>query len=475
MESQATDIQNEDVCLPKTTTSRKPGVIVTIRSQPNKHGAFHKLRFLQFSEVMKASKAMSEALIRTVPPSPSEAIARELLASYKYQEARYQLFAYGDRFADHVVQRVGQSITLDSAIECIVHAYASMRRSELSSQWINKKLYAQALHRLQRSLENPSECYATETLCATLILGILETRFGTHESFNHIMHAGGIAALLEKRGPRAFNDPLFAMVVVSSSGQLMNYAFTKGQDSLLSLPEWQEIIFSKNWPGAQGFVMRLQSHMVFWPNLARQVANCRRAETPEASRSLLRRISETLCAVEQMEVELVAHLNDGTWATQHGSKYSDSLTPLSYDFPNPECAAAYTYHAAFCIALKRMIGALDDSPGVLTNLETAILFYSQRIWMSYEYAKPRSPFGGDFIITPLLLSFESASAAMIPRLVESINGIAENKGKGGRRMNEDAARYLSESVTGRVDINMQEYLRSLRTQKADISSLQESS
>ena len=88
-----------------------------------------------------------------------------------------QLAAY----VDFLPARSGHSLTLDSAIQCLV---AGLRDLALPAEYRSpiKTLtsYSRALECLQSSLSHPKQRLSSETLCATQLLGIFEVGFSGH-------------------------------------------------------------------------------------------------------------------------------------------------------------------------------------------------------------------------------------------------------------------------------------------------------
>jgi hypothetical protein len=107
----------------------------------------------------------------------------------------------------HVPLRLGQSVVLDTAAQCLSLAYfarlsgdqAILRKAELS--------YGVALSRLTKSIADPCQRFGSDVLCTVLLLGHYET-FGSR-GHAWIRHAGGAARLMELRGAKRSYDSAF--------------------------------------------------------------------------------------------------------------------------------------------------------------------------------------------------------------------------------------------------------------------------
>lgn len=127
----------------------------------------------------------------------------------------------------YIPARLGHSIALDNAVECVIHAFDAFMKESSSINNIAIKYYLRALRSLNRALEG-LEAHSADTLCAVMLLGVYEV-ISSSESSSWIKHAGGASRLMEMRGPKRwtsdFEKTLFQAhlpVIVNSSNPLQN-------------------------------------------------------------------------------------------------------------------------------------------------------------------------------------------------------------------------------------------------------------
>lgn len=77
-------------------------------------------------------------------------------------------------FMFEIPRRIGHNAALDAAAACLVHAHSALVQRKPATEVAPPRLYLPAVQALQTSLENPREGMSSNTLCASVILGLVE-------------------------------------------------------------------------------------------------------------------------------------------------------------------------------------------------------------------------------------------------------------------------------------------------------------
>ena len=77
-------------------------------------------------------------------------------------------------FIREVPSRIGHNAALDAAAACLVHAHTSMIHHKNANELVNVERYTRAVSTLQRCLDDPGQMNSPNTLCAAVLLGLVE-------------------------------------------------------------------------------------------------------------------------------------------------------------------------------------------------------------------------------------------------------------------------------------------------------------
>lgn len=108
-------------------------------------------------------------------PSPSQhlELARALLDAMNTGSVGHRMSAFGP-FIREVPQRIGHNAALDAAAACLVNAHYSLVHNKNAGEIANPQLYLRAVQTLQTCLEDPHQGMSPNTLCASVLLGLVE-------------------------------------------------------------------------------------------------------------------------------------------------------------------------------------------------------------------------------------------------------------------------------------------------------------
>ncbi|KAF2727351.1 hypothetical protein EJ04DRAFT_139651 [Polyplosphaeria fusca] len=238
--------------------------------------------------------------------------------------------------------RLGKSKALDDAVECLVQHYTGATANAQTLLLDSRQAYGRALQSLQRALNSKTEGSASETLCATMILGIYEL-FACTAQHSWIMHTGGVGRLMEWRGPARYvgsGNDFDRKMFIAIRGQLIMEAFIADTDTFVARPEWRRIFDSGAAPNS---MKSLTDDLFRWMS-----------KLPQLKRDLSRRWSEgernerlSQCVALGKEMDSWYERFQPLFGPLETIPTAEIGMPFSYRFPNQWAASMWChYHGA---------------------------------------------------------------------------------------------------------------------------------
>ncbi|CAO2654374.1 Nn.00g111070.m01.CDS01 [Neocucurbitaria sp. VM-36] len=148
-------------------------------------------------------------------------------------------------FIREVPARIGHNAALDAAVAVLVNAHTSLIHKKMSNEIVSPELYIRAIKTLQTSLEDPRQGLSTNTLCASVLLGLVEALAGPREGNRYLAHVGGAGRLMELQGPDKYQDPFAKEILRFNRGGIIITSIYERKPCFLVSPEWQDIAFDK--------------------------------------------------------------------------------------------------------------------------------------------------------------------------------------------------------------------------------------
>ncbi|PVH69189.1 hypothetical protein DL98DRAFT_626174 [Cadophora sp. DSE1049] len=121
----------------------------------------------------------------------------------------------------YVPQRLGNSMVLDSAARSLALAHFARVSKQEAARFTSLESYSQALAFLSRALNRQDTRYSSETVAATMLLGLFESFAGV-ENTTWIKHAGGTGALLQMRGARLHESEFDYYMFLACRGPIVS-------------------------------------------------------------------------------------------------------------------------------------------------------------------------------------------------------------------------------------------------------------
>jgi hypothetical protein len=108
-------------------------------------------------------------------PSPSQhyELSRALIAAITTGSSGVRMSVFGP-FIREVPSRLGYNAALDAAAAVLVNAHTSLVHKKTALEIVSPQLYLRAIRTLQTCLEDPHQGMSTNTLCASVLLSLVE-------------------------------------------------------------------------------------------------------------------------------------------------------------------------------------------------------------------------------------------------------------------------------------------------------------
>ncbi|KAF2445817.1 hypothetical protein P171DRAFT_443417 [Karstenula rhodostoma CBS 690.94] len=194
------------------------------------------------SKVAHSSNLPMSNLYSPLQTSPHDGLARALIEAMETDETGYSISDFGP-FMYEVPRRVGHNAALDAAVACLLRTCSAMLSTKTLDDLQTPKYYLAAVQRLQRSLEDRVDGMSSNTLCAAVILSLVEALAGPRLDNSYLAHVGGAGRLLEIQGPETCRDDFAKEILRFTRGGIIVTSIYKSEPPFLSSPGWREVAF----------------------------------------------------------------------------------------------------------------------------------------------------------------------------------------------------------------------------------------
>ncbi|KAH7080795.1 hypothetical protein FB567DRAFT_595132 [Paraphoma chrysanthemicola] len=214
----------------------------------------HKFRISQKdSKTQKRSPRRSSSSTLSPPrspflrqPSPSQhhELARALINATTTGSSGVRMSVFGP-FIREVPSRIGHNPALDAAAAVLVNAHTSLVHKKISMEIVSPQLYLRAIKTLQTCLEDPEQGMSANTLCASVLLSLVEALAGPRIGNRYLAHVGGAGRLMELQGPEKYRDSFAKEILRFNRGGIIVTSIYERKPCFLASPEWRDIAFDK--------------------------------------------------------------------------------------------------------------------------------------------------------------------------------------------------------------------------------------
>ncbi|KAL8811288.1 MAG: hypothetical protein Q9200_001923 [Gallowayella weberi] len=252
-------------------------------------------------------------------------------------------------YFSYIPWRYGNTPCLDDAVCCVA---ARVR------QWITNPgkpnarvlfLYSKALKSLQAALDDTSQRFEADVLCATEVLSIFEL-LDVNQIDPWVTHAAGAATLIQLRGPHRYNTNFEKALFLGQAGPIITETFFNLSPCFLEEPLWQDL-FARATLGKSVFSTYSDSFVRAWASVSRVPGLFRRV------REVLRNPHRDSTEVDTLLNQIVTLTRELTILSFNQIPISEILLERSYSLMHDRAALYLTNIAR----AERLIAALDHN------------------------------------------------------------------------------------------------------------------
>ncbi|KAK3690784.1 hypothetical protein LTR37_018958, partial [Vermiconidia calcicola] len=175
------------------------------------------------------------------PNSGSDALRNVFVFNLKSEATAARFMIVPEHhILNHIAGRIGQSSALDDAVRCICSC-PKQPTERKTTPLAQEKLYLKAINSLQRSLNDPERCLASDTIAAATLLQMFEHSMSPFQQ-NWVAHANGVIKMLELRGPERINDGLEKAIFQAQFGNIFSKAVQDRSSCFLAESRWRALL-----------------------------------------------------------------------------------------------------------------------------------------------------------------------------------------------------------------------------------------
>ncbi|KAL6707768.1 hypothetical protein ACN47E_003668 [Coniothyrium glycines] len=182
--------------------------------------------------------------LRRPSPSQHHELACALIAATTTGSKGHRMSVFGPLIHE-IPQRIGHNPALDAAVAVLVNVHASLVYKKNASDFVSPELYLRAIKTLQQCLEDPHQGMSTNTVCASVLLGLVEAFAGPRQGNRYLAHAGGAGRLIELQSPEKYQTAFTKEILRFARGGIIINSIYERKCCFLASPQWHEIAFDK--------------------------------------------------------------------------------------------------------------------------------------------------------------------------------------------------------------------------------------
>ncbi|KAH8727803.1 hypothetical protein GQ44DRAFT_769867 [Phaeosphaeriaceae sp. PMI808] len=295
--------------------------------------------------------------IRQPLPSQHHELARALIAATTTGGLGVRMDVFG-QFIREIPSRIGHNAALDAAAAVLVNAHTSLVHKKTT---ISPHLYLRAIKMLQTCLEDPHQGMSANTLCASLLLSLVEALAGPRIGNRYLAHVGGAGRLMELQGPEQYQDAFAKEMLRFNRGGIIVTSIYERKPCFLAAPEWRDIAFDKK---GLSFDDSLQTdliqYMADFPGILKELKELVRQAVVQPMNNVL---DLTLDPSLHVNMQNDEHLSDHCSSLDfspdsfNSVDFLNNLPPANTTFP---VSAADCAHTSARIALFAKVQNLKD-------------------------------------------------------------------------------------------------------------------
>ncbi|KAF1963259.1 hypothetical protein CC80DRAFT_852 [Byssothecium circinans] len=449
------------------------------------------------STVVTPARPSRSPLYRIPSPSRHQELARALVEALETGGAGHRMSAFGPFIRD-VPSRLGHNTALDTAVACLISAHSTLVHQEDTKEIVDPGLYMRAVQTLQTKLEDPQQFLSSNTLCASVLLGIVEALAGPRSGNRYLAHVGGAGRLMEIQGPRNCEDQFAKEILRFNRGGLIITSIYKRKPCFLTLPGWRDIAFDTTglsfddclytgvlhrmaeFPAlleefkeldevaqqpsnsaaqynfnvsssAQGLSLGFPPE-VYDPRLVCSSDSFTMDSTrnyENAKNGLLGKLHHLKDALSDIGRHLTAKLVDGSAAVELPAIEKDSPIPTALHFSNWRVAVAYNcYWSLLILVNKKICQLLPPYDPTQYALEAESRTVAYHICKTWEDAWDTRPIGAFHVPLGFVLAHGFCTPDVQEWIVKGLNALLEQQHVDNFRWSDDVIHMMSGKLAG---------------------------
>ncbi|KAH4915912.1 hypothetical protein HBI56_226980 [Parastagonospora nodorum] len=453
--------------------------------------------------VTKSLSPPKSPFLRQPSPSQHHELARALIAATTTGSVGVRMSVFGP-FIREVPARLGHNAALDAAVAVLVNAHISLVQKKTALEIVSPQLYLRAIRALQTCLEDVQQGMSSNTLCASVILSLVEALSGPRKGNRYLAHVGGAGRLMELQGPAQFHDSFAKEMLRFSRGGVIVTSIYERKPCFLTSPEWQYIAFDKTGlsfedglntdlvklmaelPGILRELKELSNELIFHPESdaghynidANLDANLNFVDTSSdscpsldfsphsldnfdylddlpsfaqslARTALLHRVQSLKDALYELGSHMNERLSNGSAAIELPSIEANNPISTSYHFTSWRDMTGYSCYWSLLILLNKvMMRLLPPSEPLIQELQSECRSVAFEICKTWEDAWSNKPIGALHAGLSFVVAHEYCEPDVQEWVLSSLNALLDYQGVHTFRWSEDVIAMMSEKLAG---------------------------
>ncbi|KAJ5888311.1 hypothetical protein N7495_008352 [Penicillium taxi] len=281
----------------------------------------------------------------------------------------------------------GQSKILDAAIKSFVtHHLGKLYRDERMLVYA-RSTYGEALHRLRKSLANPSEYLSSHVFCAVVMLCLYELFTNRENPESWIKHAQGLGQLVRVRGPGRYRNKLDISLLKVSRGLIVMHSMFSGEPCFLASNEWHQTMkhqYVTDMPADyHDIIESFFAYFTYAPSLVHKLFSLREIDptTPEAFQVASDALSQALDMRSKLDSWYDQWCKIAPLPVEELST-DDALYPVILTYAGLTDAQIYCGYYSYMVIIHETLKNL----GYIGPHADMVVYYRDQICKSIEFS-----------------------------------------------------------------------------------------
>ncbi|RHZ52835.1 uncharacterized protein CDV56_105574 [Aspergillus thermomutatus] len=282
----------------------------------------------------------------------------------------------------------GRNKTLDATVRCFTaHHISKMLQNDQFSRY-SRFAYIEALSRLRKSLNAPSERLSSDIFCAVLLLCLYELFANTQDPDTWMKHAKAVSQLAEIRGPNSYKDPFDNTLLKAARGLIIMHSLFSGERCFLASERWHAVMRQRiNSFSSEELENLLEEFIELFslaPSLVHALYEIKAADMTHPT--TWKKLSETLTRTLEMQNKLSLWYNRFSRIAptpyERLSSTDDAVYPIVLHYSDLNIASLFNSYHAYMAIIHEALRTLGY-PG---EHEAMVAFFRDQICKSVEYS-----------------------------------------------------------------------------------------